>query len=712
MALVGLVLVVTAAVGGLRLAVLTSGPVPELARDQAVAAVELSVESVRLVGQPITAVVSATLTRAEARGQSHAARVGVLVFAPGERAGDWAQIIPGSTVALTARLAAAERTDAAAAVLRPLSQPVVTTPAGGWRAGVEHVRQALRQAVAGARPEAAALLPALVVGDTSTMPASLTEDFRTTGLTHLTAVSGANLTILLACLLAVARAVKVTGRALNLVAVVGVAGFVALCHSEPSVLRAAAMGLVGLAAVGRSARPGQGARHLAQAVVALVWIDPWLSHSYGFALSVLACVGLLLWAGPWTASLNRWLPHWAAEAIAVPLAAQLATQPVVAQLSGAVSLVGLAANALAAPLVAPATVAGLVTAVVATVHAGLGRLVGTVAAWTVEPILQIGHRAASLPGAAQPWPATAVGLTLLTVGCLFAAWLMPRLLRRRLVVLALGLAMVVGGLRGPAQPGWPPADWRAVACDVGQGDALAVRVADGQALLLDLGPADAGLPACLRSLDIDRVPLVVLSHLHADHVGGLAELLDGWEVGAMLVSDAALAAAAPLEPARRAGVALRVAGANETFQVGAARVEVLSPARPVGLPATAGDVESSAENDNSLVVRVTVDGFSLLATGDLETAGQQALVSSHLDLAADVLKVPHHGSARQDEAFLAAVGARVALISVGANNSYGHPAASTLRRLEALGMTLARTDRDGAVALSWDQGQLEITSQR
>jgi competence protein ComEC len=707
-ALVATVLAVTALAGGGRVALMTRGPVPELAEDRAVATVELRIDSVTLVGTRPTVLVRATLTALTARGQSYRTNLGVLVFA--DPAGDpgWAGLTPGDRVSVTARLGAAERTDQAAAVLDPLTAPSVTDASSGWRRAVESVRAGLRQAVAGARPEQAALLPALVVGDTSTMPAALKADFKTTGLTHLTAVSGANLTILLAFLLGAARWVGVRGRALNVIAVLGVAGFVLLCHSEPSVLRAGAMGLVGLAALAHSARPGRGLRHLALAVILLVWIDPWLAHSIGFTLSALACAGLLIWAGPWTERLARWLPRWAAEAVTVPLAAQLATQPLVSYLSGTVSLSGLAANAAAGPFVAPATVAGLVTALAAALHPGLGALAGRAAAWTVEPILQIAHRAADLPGAAHPWPVTPAGLAGLGLACLLVAWLVPRLFDHRYLSLAAALVLTVALLRPPFQPGWPPDGWAVAACDVGQGDALAVRVADGQALLLDTGPPDAGLTQCLATLGVDRVALVVLSHLHSDHTGGLAEVLDGFAVGAVLAGPADAGDPA-LDVARQLNIDIHTAVAGERFSVGAATVEVI--AAPEAAAGAADDAEeSSAENDASLVVRVSVAGVSVLATGDLETEGQRAVLAAAPDLRADILKVPHHGSARQLEAFLAAAGATIALVSVGQDNGYGHPAASTLATLAKLGLAVVRTDEHGAIAVARDEaGELTVT---
>jgi competence protein ComEC len=711
--LVAVVLAVAALVGGLRVWALENGPLADLARQGAVVEAEAVITSARLAIASPTAIVYASVREFQGRGESYAGGAEVLVFATGDAASVWAALTPGSRVAVTGRLRPAERDEAVTAILQPLTAPHLVTPASGWRAAVEHVRAALRQATAGARPEQAALLPALVVGDVSGLSAGLQTDFRTTGLTHLTAVSGANLTIFLVFLLGAARRLGVRGHWLDLVAVAGVVAFTVLCHGEPSVVRAAAMGLVGLAALGRNATAGQGLRHLCVAVIVLTWADPWLSHSIGFALSVLACVGLLVWGRPWTAALSRWLPRWAAEAVAVTAAAQLATQPLVSWLSGSVSLSGLLANVLAGPWVGPATVAGLVTALAASVFPLVGGWLGWAAAWLVEPILQIAHRCAALPGAAQPWPASPAGLIVLGAACLFLAWLIPRLFRRPWLTAALAAVLAAGLLQASGQPGWPPSDWTVTACDVGQGDALAVLAAAGQAILFDVGPPAAGLGNCLRALDVRSVPLVVLSHFHADHCGGLEELFDGWKVGALLVgerSTAAGAAAAAL--AETNGAEVHVASPGERFTVGAAAVEVLSPPL-TGTTASGSDSEeSSDENNHSLTVRVEAAGISLLAAGDLEEAGQAAVLRQGGDLAVDVLKVPHHGSARQDEAFLTASQAAAALVSVGAGNSYGHPAASTVSRLERLGMAVIRTDEHGSVSLVRRDGALVVVSQR
>ena len=202
------------------------------------------------------------------------------------------------------------------------------------------------------------LVPALVDGDDAGMPTDQVDAFRVSGLTHLLAVSGTNLTLVVGSLLVLARWLGVRARGLVVVGIVGVVGFVLVARSEPSVLRAAVMGSVALVGLGADGR-AKGARALGAAVLLLVLVDPWLADAPGFALSVLASAGIIWLAPGWRDRLARWTPRWVAEAISVPLAAQVACTPLVAALSGQVSLVAVVANLAAAPAVAPATVLGL-----------------------------------------------------------------------------------------------------------------------------------------------------------------------------------------------------------------------------------------------------------------------------------------------------------------------------------------------------------------
>ncbi|VXB23880.1 ComEC/Rec2 family competence protein [Nocardioides sp. AX2bis] len=617
---------------------------------------------------------------------------------------EWASVELGSEVTTTGRLAAADDPDLAALLLGGRAPEVVSPPGPAWRAATR-LRTSIRTAVDHRPPEQAALVPALVDGDDAGLDPALEADFATTGLTHLTAVSGTNLTLVVGFLLVLARWVGVRGRWLMVVGALGVVGFVLLARTEPSVLRAAAMGTVGLLAFGLDGRD-RALRALGLAVLVLVLLQPHLAAAAGFALSVLATAGIVLLGPGMRDALAGWLPRVLAEAVAVPLAAQLACTPVVAAISGQVSLVAVGANLLVGPVVGPATVLGLVAGLVG-LPGGFAETVsrgpGTLAAWCVGWIVLVARRGADLPLPALTWGTGVLALAVLTLLTVLVALLAPWVLRRRvLAVLVVVVLVAVVGARVPL-PGssWPPTGWVAVACDVGQGDALVLRSGPGSAVVVDAGPEPALVDGCLGRLGVTQVPLVVLTHFHADHVDGLPGVLEDRAVGHVVttrVHDPPSGAAQVADDLAAAGDAAAVPAPPGTVRVGDVVLQVLWPEPG---PVTDGAGDGSGANDASVVLLAEVGGVRLLLTGDVEPTGQ-ARIAAELggaDLGVDVLKVPHHGSAYQDLDWLTGLAAGTALVSVGADNDYGHPAPDVLSTLEAAGTAVHRTDEEGDLAV-------------
>lgn len=700
--------------GAWRSGALATGPVVDLADDRAAV-----VAQVRLAGssrlraasgvRPALWTGGGRLLAVEGRGSAWSTGVPVDVVVSGEDAAAWGALAPGTVVETRARLELADPGEAAVVVVRAREPPIVRAPPSGPDAAVAAVRAGLRAASGTLGPDARALVPALVLGDTSGVDDDLAEQFRRTGLTHLTAVSGANLTLLLVFLRVVAVRIGVRGRWLTGVLLAGVAAFVAVCLGEPSVVRAAAMGVVGMAALGRGSRPGRGVRYLATAVLGVVLVDPWLSRSVGFWLSAVATFGLLWWGRPWTDALARWLPRPVGEAVAVALAAQVATEPVVVWLSGRVSMVGVLANVVAAPLVGPATVLGVAAAVLSVVWLPAAVACAWLAGWCAQAIAQVARLGAALPGAAVEWPASPVTIALVAAACTVAVVLLPRVLVRPWLCVPLAVALVVSLGVVPPRPGWPPGAWAVVVCDAGQGDATLLNAGGGAAVLIDAGPEPAALAQCLTRLGVHAVPLVVLTHLHADHVGGLPGLA-GLEVRSVLTS-AVRTPASGDALVTGVGVLRATAASGQVWTVGDVRLAVLfAPAGPVG-PDAAGEGESSGENDASLLVRADVAGVSVLLAGDAEEGGQAArLREAGAALDVDVLLVPHHGSSRQSPEFLTATTPQVALVSVGAGNDYGHPTQKTLTTVARLGAAVARTDEQGSLAVARVAGELRLTT--
>lgn len=665
---------------------------------------------------PPSASVPADLLVIEGRGRSVQQRVPVQVRGTGPLADSLASVPAGTTLRMSGRLAPADPGQRWAAILTLRSPPQRVRGPGRMARAINHLRAGLRASMRHSPPSQAGLLPSLVVGDTSALDPEVEESFKATGLTHLTAVSGTNLSLTLVFLLGAARWAGARGWWVRATGLFGVAAFVIVCRAEPSVLRAGAMGLVALAGLGLAGGRGRGLRHLCVAVWFLVMIDPWLGRSLGFALSTLATAGILWWGQRWTRAMS-WAPAWVGEAVAIPLAAQLATQVVVTSISGSISVVGLAANAVAAPFVGPATVLGLVAALISPLSGCVAAGVGWLAGWAVQPVLWIATAGASLPAATWRWPGSATMLGLLAGLCLVASFLVPALLGNRVLCGAAAALLMVASLRAPQPLGWP-GEWTASFCDVGQGDATVLRAAPGQAVVVDVGPDPAPTLGCLRALGVNRVPLLVLTHYHDDHIEGLARLLDAMPVRSALLNPSL----SPQTGAARVqrllaihGVPVIWAASGQLLRAGAVTWQTVGVGAQAVL-ASSGEGENSAENDSSIVAVADIASpqgrLRLVLGGDVEPAGQQRVVAQGWQPRAHVLKMPHHGSSRQDQRFWCESGARVAVASAGFRNGYGHPARKALSLANECGMTVLRTDLQGSLSMWVDEAGLQVRAQR
>jgi competence protein ComEC len=273
-----------------------------------------------------------------------------------------------------------------------------------------------------------------------------------------------------------------------------------------------------------------------------------------------------------------------------------------------------------------------------------------------------------------------------------------------------GAALVVLLAVRPIAKAWPPPNWLMVVCDVGQGDGMVLAAGPGRGIVVDTGPDPVVMDRCLRRLDVQDVPLLLLTHPHADHVDGLPGVLRNRHVGAAIVSPERVG----VQQANRVATTLAQHHIPEwtpppgsRWQLGPSELTILAP-DPAHAEIT-GQGEGSMTNNASVVARVRWRAGSALLSGDIETEAQNDLLR-RLAPRADVFKVPHHGSQRLDPAFFASVGARAALISVGADNDYGHPALSTIGLLRRLGARVYRTDESGDLAVIDQGGRLAVVA--
>ncbi|MGX1370085.1 beta-lactamase superfamily II metal-dependent hydrolase [Streptomyces canus] len=401
---------------------------------------------------------------------------------------------------------------------------------------------------------------------------------------------------------------------------------------------------------------------------------------------------------------RRRVPPRPAEALAAAAAAQALCAPVVAVLSARVSLVAVPCNLLVEFAVAPATVLGFAALATAPVAMPVAKALAWCASWPAGWIADVARTGASLPGGGVDWPGSWTGAALLASVTVLLLLAGRRLLRHPWWGAVCASVFVLAVVQPPPLTrvitGWPPPGWRLAMCDVGQGDATVLAAGEGTGVVVDAGPDPELVDGCLRALGITKVPLVVLTHFHADHVAGLAGVLRGRSVGA--IETTALAEPADqAESVRREAAARRVpvtrAVAGEERRTGDVSWEVLWP------PADPLTVAADGPNDASVTMLVRSAGLRFLLLGDLEPPAQQELLRSPAGTrvaGVDVLKVAHHGSAYQDPELIRRAAPRLALISVGAGNTYGHPAPATVAALRAGGAVVLRTDRDGALAVA------------
>ncbi|MGN6472907.1 MAG: ComEC/Rec2 family competence protein [Mycobacteriales bacterium] len=364
----------------------------------------------------------------------------VLVLARGDV---WRGLLPGQRVRVRARVSLPRPNDDVAAVLCPLSAPLLVGRAAWWQRAAGRARVSLRGACAGLPSDERGLLPSLVDGDTAGVPPALRDDMRVTGLSHLEAVSGENLSIVLAVVLAGLRGIGLRRRLRVAGAAVAVAGFVVLARPSPSVQRAAVMSGVMLLAMFTGRRTAARSA-LAVAVLALVVLDPFLARSIGFVLSVCATAGIVALAPAWTRRLESRVPRPLALAIAVSAAAQLACTPVLVLTFGQLTPYAVPANLVAGPAVVPATVLGVTAAIVAPMSSTLAHPLVWLAGIPTGVVARVAHLFAAFPGAA-----TTVGRTAAVLVAAAATLLLWRAASRAAVGVPREILL---GWR--AQPSW------------------------------------------------------------------------------------------------------------------------------------------------------------------------------------------------------------------------------------------------------------------
>jgi competence protein ComEC len=596
--------------------------------------------------------------------------------------------------------------------------------AGAPRAGpaglLDRIRTRSEAAVgAGLDPPQAALALGFVLGQDDRIDVLTREQFRRSGLAHLLAVSGQNV-MLLAILAGIMLAALGLGPTARLVLVLAlIAAYVPVAGAGPSIQRAAVMGAAGIVA-GLAGRTTDRLYLPLLAAFATLLLNPLSAGDVGWQLSFAAVIGIAIWSEPIATLLRerlaaepeRWrLAGPLAEGAGLTIAATLATGPLMAYHFETVSLASLPANLLVLPAVPPVMWLGMLAAM-----AGQLPLIPTAPLALIEgPLLDYVAAVAGAFAAADwavielPAP-SAPGLGVIYAGLLAGVGGTIRALQRRrrigvtrsagalasaLVALLLFRALLSGG-DGRAGPA--PGSLRLTAIDVGQGDAILLQQVGSEPALVDTGPPGAGLSESLRRLGVERLGIVFITHDQLDHAGAIGDVLAAAPVERLALARPAPAVAGE---ARAAGVEVIRVGEGSEVALGGLRLQVLSP-RP-GPATPRGD-----PNVDSIVLAARFGGWTALLGADAE-AEATTIDPGPIDL----LKVAHHGSADSGLAALLDRSApRVALISVGAENGYGHPTAETLGTLDERGICVLRTDLQGDVNAELGPAGMSVGTER
>lgn len=538
--------------------------------------------------------------------------------------------------------------------------PRLLGTAGGWPGGaVAAFRNYLLDRLEPHSERGRALLAGFLLGDTSHLASRDVENMRRSGMSHYVAVSGSNVALFLGALFLAAGPLGWSSRRRAVLGLAGLVFFVLLIGPDPSVLRAAVMAGLILVAVPFGLLPDIW-KVMGTGVGLLLLISPELGFSLGFMLSVAATAGVVIGSG-WFPAVK---PRWLGTSLGASCGAQAAVAPVLLLAVGGLPLWSPLANVLSAPLVAAATIVG-----------GLGALTGFgpllwAGSFFGKAVLGVAGVTALLPQVG--WLAFAL-LATAGAGLFLRRTRPPAAIAGALLVLIFTLP-AAGRTSGPVF----------AALDVGQGDSLLLLGAGGEVILVDGGSDGRMVLDGLSRHGVRSIDLLVVSHSHFDHYGGLGEVLAAHPVGTMWYAPfpgqgegfARFAEAA----ARRTRVAVPELGG---YRVGGIDLEVIGPRR-----------RYASRNDQSLVMVASYAGTRILLSGDIETIAQRETPPPPVD----ILKVPHQGADTSDPDWLKETAARLAVVSVGPN-TYGHPSETLLSDLAEAGMTIRRTDQEGDVVV-------------
>ncbi|MDI6821473.1 MAG: DNA internalization-related competence protein ComEC/Rec2 [Actinomycetota bacterium] len=581
----------------------------------------------------------------------------------------------------------------------------------------------------------AGLLIGLLLGDRSRISGTLQDDFRKAGVMHILAVSGLHLGMIATIAYLLSSILRLNPIARSALIAVFMLFYVLLAGCRPSVLRASIMIAVGLLGwlLGREKNLLSA---IAVAALILLIYNPFLIYDVAFQLSFMAALAIILIAPTLNSKLVELFPRRVSELLSLSIAAQVGVAPILVYYFNELSLVAVVSNLFVVPAIAPILGLGLAASFMTIFSPFLACPIFKVTGLLLEYVLKITSFFASLPASSIYWETpSSLNICFYYFAVIAGIYSSKRWRKSddrsrnfnfktktrpgRLLIVV--LVLMVGVIWWQVGKSAPPKDFTVTFFDVGQGDAALIRMQSGENILIDGGEAPSGMRRSLAARGIRKIDLLVLSHPHADHLGGLTEVIEGFEVGMVLDGGQPHTSHLYKEfltTINQRGIRYRLARMGQEFEIGSKerklKILILHP-RPQFVTGTNSDL-----NNNSVVLKLIYGDFSLLFPGDIEREGQSLLLdcgdtspSGKRALRCTILKVPHHGSANGgDFKFLKEVSPQVAVISVGEGNPFGHPARSTLAKLKSLGAKIYRTDRDGDVTISTDGKNFRVITEK
>jgi competence protein ComEC len=574
---------------------------------------------------------------------------------------------------------------------------------------INRLRSKIKQNIARSLPpDQAALLTGIVLGDITALSEQIQQDFRTTGVSHILAVSGLNVGLLVSFFLLVFRFIRLSPKLQYLPLVAIIITYAFLTQGRPSVLRASAMAIIGLGAWLLGKKQDLIASLSVAGLVLLIY-NPFFLYDISFQLSFIATLSILLIL-PILQSLMENIPSILSLGLSVTLAAQLGVAPLLVYYFGQFSIISFLANLLIVPLAGFSLVLGFIAALTAFLSAWLAKLIFFPTSLLLGLKIMVANLLAKLPGAAIFIEQTNILIlgSYYLVLFLICSYLKSKKIKLKtsqmlfsfLLILTFSIwwqlsqTVIIRGIETHF-------------IDVGQGDAALLRTGERAVVLFDGGGGKFKAAQFLRSKGIRRLDMIILSHAHKDHLKGLLTIVETFPVKKVL--DAGYPHSSNYyrefrKRLKRYGISYSKVKRGQQFLVGRKlKLTILHPPQQF-LSGTGADV-----NNNSVVTKVNYEDFSLLMLGDIEKAGEKNLLQANQKIKSKVIKIAHHGSNRSSSVnFLRKVKPKIAIISVGKSNKYGHPSSIVLARLNRLGVKVYRTDKSGDVKIISDGWRLWV----